>query len=244
MPSVSLSVFLAVQAAALSALFVAPFTPASAMASPMPMPFPLMGPDYHAASHHAGAQAKNGTRKSTRVKHVAVRNDTKTSSATRRALPAALVNPGSNVSPKHQRANADDSDSYNKMNDYYNAASTHSKNLSTYIIICSLSLAHFIIESLAAQSSSVQNDDSDFHQQAASQLTGFHTQLLGFESILQQIGSDKGLKNYDRTNQFETLLKKVVNLNKDTLSSITTISYNLPIVGTTLGPSKFFPFFL
>jgi len=32
------------------------------------------------------------------------------------------------------------------------------------------------------------------------------------------------------------LLKEVVNVNKDTLSYITTIVYNLPILGPTLGP--------
>jgi hypothetical protein len=94
-------------------------------------------------------------------------------------------------------------------------------------------------ESLASQSSSVRDDDSgDFHQQAASELTSFHTSMLGFEGILRQLGADKGLVNYDRTNDLETLLKNVVNLNKNVLSYVTTITYNLPIVGHTLGPSK------
>lgn len=93
-------------------------------------------------------------------------------------------------------------------------------------------------DSLAVQSSSVDNSDSDFHQQAATELTGFHTNMLGIEAILKELGADNGLANYDRTNDLETLLKNIVNVNKDTLSFITTITYNLPIVGSTLGPSE------
>jgi hypothetical protein len=59
------------------------------------------------------------------------------------------------------------------------------------------------------------------------------------DTILQQLGADKGLLNADRTDELETLLKEVVNVNKDTLSYITTIVYNLPILGPTLGPSKY-----
>ena len=93
-------------------------------------------------------------------------------------------------------------------------------------------------ESLAAQSSSVQDNDADFDQQAATQLTAFHTQMLGFEAIFRQFGADAGLKNYNSADDIETLLKNVVNLHKNTLSYVTTISYNLPIVGKTLGPSQ------
>lgn len=50
--------------------------------------------------------------------------------------------------------------------------------------------------------------------------------------------SDKGLANYDKSNALETLLKNVVNANKDTLSSVTDLSYNLPVVGPTVGPSE------
>ena len=63
--------------------------------------------------------------------------------------------------------------------------------------------------------------------------------MLGIEAILKELGADNGLANYDRTNDLETLLKNIVNVNKDTLQlHPTTISYNLPIVGPTLGPSE------
>ena len=60
--------------------------------------------------------------------------------------------------------------------------------------------------------------------------------MLGFEGVLRQFGADAGLKNYNRFDDIETLLKNVVNLHKNTLSYVTTITYNLPIVGKTLGP--------
>jgi phage-related protein len=58
------------------------------------------------------------------------------------------------------------------------------------------------------------------------------------QGILGDLGRDKGLANYDRNNDLETLLKKIVNVNKDTLSSVTDIAYEVPLLGSTLGPSK------
>lgn len=58
------------------------------------------------------------------------------------------------------------------------------------------------------------------------------------QGLLGDLGRDKGLANYDRSNDLETLLKHIVNLNKDTLSSVTDIVYEIPILGPILGPSK------
>lgn len=58
------------------------------------------------------------------------------------------------------------------------------------------------------------------------------------QGILGDLGRDKGLANYDRDNDLETLLKDIVNLNKDTLSSVTDIVYEVPLLGPILGPSK------
>ena len=62
-----------------------------------------------------------------------------------------------------------------------------------------------------------------------------HDRLAG---LLGDLGRDKGLANYDRNNGLETLLKDIVNLNKDTLSCVTDIVYEVPLLGSTLGPSK------
>lgn len=61
--------------------------------------------------------------------------------------------------------------------------------------------------------------------------------MLGFQTALAQIGSDKGLANYDNKNDLETLLKNTVNLNKDVLEAVDVAVYNLPILGPTLSPS-------
>jgi hypothetical protein len=56
--------------------------------------------------------------------------------------------------------------------------------------------------------------------------------------LLAQLGSNKGLENYDSTNDLETLLKNTVNLNKDALNTIADIVANIPVLGPLLGPSK------
>ena len=58
------------------------------------------------------------------------------------------------------------------------------------------------------------------------------------QGLLGDLGRDKGLANYDRNNDLETLLKDIVNLLKDTLSAVTDIVYEIPILGPILGPSK------
>ncbi|KZP31335.1 hypothetical protein FIBSPDRAFT_849827 [Athelia psychrophila] len=217
MPSINRSLFVAVQAAALCAFLIASPAPVAAMASPMPMPLPLASSDMNTLYHKPAV--KDITHKSTRVKHTAP-----IASVARRNLAVIIAKRASIAASKSRRAasgsDTDDAD-YTKMQGLYNQASTHAQNL----------------KSLAAQSSSVPDSSTgNFHQQAAAELTGFHSNVLGLQDILSQLGADKGLANYDRTDDLETLLKNTVNLNKNALSSVDTIVYNLPIVGKTLGP--------
>lgn len=58
------------------------------------------------------------------------------------------------------------------------------------------------------------------------------------QGLLGDLGRDKGLANYNRNNELETLLKNIVNLNKDTLSYVVAIVYEVPLLGPILGPSK------
>ena len=62
------------------------------------------------------------------------------------------------------------------------------------------------------------------------------------ESLLAQLGDQKGLANYDRTDGLETLLKNLVNLNKDTLSYVDILVSNLPVLGPELGQSAYVSF--
>ncbi|PPQ80834.1 hypothetical protein CVT25_001959 [Psilocybe cyanescens] len=92
-------------------------------------------------------------------------------------------------------------------------------------------------EDLAASSAYVDDDDYDFQKQYVTSLTGFNDNISSFQTALADAAaSDKGLANYDRQNNVETLLKKVVNANKDVLSATTTVVYNVPTIGPMLGP--------
>lgn len=93
-------------------------------------------------------------------------------------------------------------------------------------------------ESLASQSATSKPGNKVFEQRAASAASAFHTNLLGFRSLLSQLGREKGLANYDRDDQIQTLLKNIVNTNKNFLSSVDVIVKNLPILGPVVGPSE------
>jgi hypothetical protein len=52
------------------------------------------------------------------------------------------------------------------------------------------------------------------------------------------MGREKGLANYNRDDQLQTLLKNLVNTNKDFLSSLHKTVEQVPALGPVLGPSK------
>lgn len=149
MPSLSKSLLAAVHVAAFSALLIAPLAPVSALASPVPMPFPLMTASYYSVNRSTAYRRpailnKTSMRKSTRVKHGAAsanHNDTGASLA-RRAGPVTISKTTSKIPSNGRRAdanNADGSDYYAKLNGYYNAASTHAKNIRTiplHLVMC------------------------------------------------------------------------------------------------------------
>lgn len=105
-------------------------------------------------------------------------------------------------------------------------------------------LTHIFVEDYASQASS-SKDNNAYQQQCATELSSFHTGLAGAESILRDLGRDKGLANYDRNNELETALKHLININKDTLKAVDEIVYQIPGLGPILGPSlSLLPFFL
>ena len=99
----------------------------------------------------------------------------------------------------------------------------------THPVLCVGTLAH--------QPASARS--SNYNAQSATELQGFHTDLLGFQTILDQLGSDNGLANYDKNNQVETVLKDMTNSVKYLLADIDDMVYNIPELGPTLGPSAF-----
>jgi len=94
-------------------------------------------------------------------------------------------------------------------------------------------------ESLAARSNTVDPTDQDYHRQAAAELTGFSTAMGDYTMELAKATSDKGLANYDKNNDLETLVKNTVNLNKMVLNAATDAVNNIPVLGPILGPSEF-----
>lgn len=82
-------------------------------------------------------------------------------------------------------------------------------------------------------------NDASFRDDTVRELRGFRDNMDQAQGLLGDLGRDKGLANYDRNNDLETLLKDIVNLNKDTLSSVTDIVYEIPLLGPILGPSTY-----
>ncbi|KAF8190970.1 hypothetical protein K438DRAFT_1591763, partial [Mycena galopus ATCC 62051] len=89
---------------------------------------------------------------------------------------------------------------------------------------------------LARRSKSVGPNDRAFLDDAVSSGNAMQTDVLGFQAILQQLGSDKGLANYDKNDQLETQLKGIVNTFKNGLSDLDEIVYQVPAAGPVLGP--------
>ncbi|KAH6917380.1 hypothetical protein BKA70DRAFT_332451 [Coprinopsis sp. MPI-PUGE-AT-0042] len=135
---------------------------------------------------------------------------------TTNAIPLDPYNAGYTI--RQQRA----LDTLTELFGHYSKAKGHSTKLTNF----------------AAQSADIDEDDVVFQQNAAAELAGFDSSLLGIKTILDQLGAEKGLMNYDRTNDLETLLKNVVNFNKETLNAVDVLVYNLPILGPILGPSE------
>ncbi|KAF9652026.1 hypothetical protein BDM02DRAFT_3109796 [Thelephora ganbajun] len=79
-------------------------------------------------------------------------------------------------------------------------------------------------------------NDPRFRDNTVRELRGFRDNMGRAQGLLGDLGRDKGLANYDRNNDLETLLKDIVNLNKDALSSVTEIVYEIPLLGPILGP--------
>lgn len=91
---------------------------------------------------------------------------------------------------------------------------------------------------MASKSASHDENDSAFQQDAAKAFSNYLANAQDFSGIFGQLAADKGLANYDKNDQLKTMLKDIINANKDALSAVTTMVYNIPTLGPILGPSK------
>jgi hypothetical protein len=85
---------------------------------------------------------------------------------------------------------------------------------------------------------STKGDDKAFQQQNSDSLSDFQGGLLEFQGLLSQLAADKGLANYDKGDELETMLKNIVNATKNTLSATDILVYRIPLLGPLLGPSR------
>ncbi|EJD03943.1 uncharacterized protein FOMMEDRAFT_155063 [Fomitiporia mediterranea MF3/22] len=92
------------------------------------------------------------------------------------------------------------------------------------------------LQTMASQSASRNENDQDFHQNAAARFSSFQSNSQGFLAILSQLAADKGLANYDKNDQLETLLKDFVNASKNAVGAVYVMIKNDPTLGPILGP--------
>ncbi|KAI0778180.1 hypothetical protein BD413DRAFT_464729 [Trametes elegans] len=95
---------------------------------------------------------------------------------------------------------------------------------------------HSSVMNELASESSTEGDNDDVRQQAVSEFTAYHDSLLGVQTVLARLGADKGLANYDRNDDLETMLKNIINTVKNTLSALNILIANIPGIGPVLGP--------
>jgi hypothetical protein len=138
-----------------------------------------------------------------------------------------------------EKRTPNDDSAYASIRAYSNQANASSRRFSKYCNHCVRQLLSFIYaEDLASRSASVDDDNFDYQQECAQALGEYQETYSGLKGLLAQLGSDKGLKNYDGEDPVQVLLKDVVNAHKDILHSVSVIVNNLPILGPILGPSE------
>ncbi|KAH9849764.1 hypothetical protein C2E23DRAFT_348430 [Lenzites betulinus] len=216
MPAFSRAVFLALQAAALVSLVGHPLSlaPSFALAAPVPLPMPLMP---HLADYAAQPPARSSA---------ASVPSSESISTVRRQDVAVVSHTMSTSSPAvaHEARGDTDTNILNNINllgTMYSQMNDHSR----------------VLNDLASRASTEGNSE-EFRQDSVSQVTAYKTSLTSFTSILAALGADKGLANYDRSNELETMLKDIVNANKDAMSALYELVNSLPTLGPLLGPRE------
>lgn len=240
MPSAAYTIILAVHIAALTTFSSTSPGPILALASPMPMPLPPVVTGY---SHkNVVTPGTSAPRKNIKSKHDLSGNHTghthlaqsaRSYSLNARATPVNLL----------QRQNEVEEGNFLSYINLLNLYSGNAADCATNYSMSSVSsvdlYSSIFAENLAARSASVNGHDDGFQRQCTSELTGYYTNLGKFGIVLGQLGADKGLADYDKSDQIETLLKDTINDNKDLMSDTATLVNNTPYLGPILGPSKF-----
>ncbi|KAI0271354.1 hypothetical protein BC834DRAFT_437858 [Gloeopeniophorella convolvens] len=201
------------------------------VAFPQALPFPVAAKPIALTSLSQGTIAHHMVERSSRVlkskgsKSKAVLSQDNTFSPTNTSSPPArdlYVKPTASSSKYHRSGdiNLDTvAQNINILNGLYTKANSNANNLQTY-----------------SSQASASRQDGAFEQDCASELTAFYTNSRGFQTTLAQLGADKGLAFYNHEDTLETLLKDIVNAHKNVLSSVTELTYSVPVLGPILGP--------
>lgn len=249
MPSIPKTLRLAL-AAALIVLITGPVASATALASPRPFPMPFRAADYGSHLPPISHATRHTLFKRTRPVHVGLRSVThevakhkpsghpavnRTSSLHGEAHPSVHPMPAWRATRRQGYADLDVL--LNELSGSNSAMSSNANNFRKCPQSICTRIFSLSTESLASQSASTNSPT--YQQDAVTQLTGFQTNLQSAVNLLSQLAADKGLANYDKNNGLETMLKNVVNMNKNVLSDATTMAYNIPDLGPVLGPSEY-----
>lgn len=87
--------------------------------------------------------------------------------------------------------------------------------------------------------SKLSGRSSGVEETAVSHLTSYKAHIVCMQSALDYLGRENGLANYDPHNGLETFLKDLVNMHKDTLTSVNLIISGIPGLGPLLAPIVF-----
>jgi len=184
-------------------------------ATPMPMPL-LRAADYR----QQDSPSRVGTVKTYRIRHTTTIQESTHTELESSTHPAPIATSATSPEPR----DVGPSEHISQLTTYSRAVRQNSDNLRSY----------------AAQSASRPEDDAVFQQRCVSELTSFHSNMRGYSTALTDLFSDnglqKGLANYDPDNNVETMMKDVVNANKDMLNAMTVLVNNIPGLGPILGP--------
>lgn len=156
-----------------------------------------------------------------------------------RAAPRDLALSYTDTIPSVLPRNAAGLIQFDLFNTYYQQMRVHSRNLrENHLFVYTLYLTHRFSPGDYSGRARGSRNDPRFRDDTVRELRGFRDNMGRTQGLLGDLGRDKGLAHYDRNNDLETVLKDIVNLNKDTLSSVNDIVYEIPLLGPILGPSK------
>ena len=137
------------------------------------------------------------------------------------------------------------SDNMNLLDGHYSDAVENANNLRKLFPSSKFDLCPLISDTLGTYSSQAPTSNNpEFQQRVVQECDAFKDNTLAFSVILARLAADKGLANYDRRNELETLLKAYVNLHKRVLAYIYKLIADIPVLGPILGPSRLSSYFI